>query len=455
MEQTSRTQKSSPLTPVDEAFIPAPRRRSWRRRIILAALLAAAGGGGYALYSYLGAPSRTPVSYQTQAVVRGKVESQVTATGTLSALVTVQVGSQVSGTVNELLADYNSEVSKGQVIARIDPRQLATEVTRARANLASARAGLQKAQATAQEARLQYERDRGLAQQKIVATADVQTRLATYKSAAAQVAAARASVSQARAALATARVKLAYTTIVSPIDGIVVSRSVDVGQTVAASLSAPTLFTIAGDLRQMEVHTSVAESDVGQLKPGMAVRFSVDAYPGEAFAGVVKQVRYEAQTVQNVVTYDAVISVRNDELKLRPGMTTNVTFIVAAADRALLVPSAALRFRPPGARRPQKPASGTRPTAAGRQPTAAGRQPAAAGKRSGRLVWVLGADGAPTSVRIRPGISDGNNTQVLDGELEPGDRVIVGQQGDAGGNQAAGAGSPASKRRGPAGRRIL
>jgi HlyD family secretion protein len=293
------------------------------------------------------------------------------------------------------------------VVARIDPRLYKTDVDKARANLTAAWANMKMAEATVREAKLQYERDRDLARKKVVAPAEVETRMATYQSAQAQVAARRASVEQAKAALSQARANLAYTTIVSPINGVVVSRSVDVGQTVAASLQAPTLFTIAEDLRKMEVHTSVAESDVGQLREAQVVRFTVDAYPNEEFSGVVKQVRFEATTVQNVVTYDAVISVNNANLKLRPGMTANVTFVVATRDDVLRVPTAALRFKLPG------DAFATRRALVNRR------------VRSERLLWAL-RNGKPQSVKIRTGLSDGKYSEVVEGKLRPGEVVIVG-----------------------------
>jgi HlyD family secretion protein len=403
--------------------------------IALPVLLAA---GGFVGYRTLLSGDEEPVRYRTAVVSHGDVEKAVTATGTLSPLVTVTVGSQVTGRIHEIFVDFNSRVRKGQVIARIDPRLYKTEVANTRANLAAARANLRKAEAAAREAKLQYERDRGLSAQKVVAPAEVETRLATYQSAEAQVVAARASVEQAKAALSRAQTNLAYTTIVSPIDGVVVSRSVDVGQTVAASLQAPTLFTIAEDLRKMEVHTSVAESDVGQLTVGMETRFTVDAFSNETFNGLVKQVRYEAQTVQNVVTYDAVVSVDNRELKLRPGMTANVTFVVERRKNVLRVPTAALRFRPPEKVRRQP----KRRSAAKKHPGGKGR-PA---RSPGRLIWILRA-GAPVPARVETGISDGSHSEVLEGDLREGDRVIVGLEEEREGGRRGGSARPKRRRR--------
>jgi HlyD family secretion protein len=303
-------------------------------------------GGGWVVYDRYLKVEVPAIEYQTEAAARGRVTSTVTASGTLSPVKTVEVGSQVSGRITELMADFNSPVKKGQVIARIDPSLLESDKARSRANLASARAGLTRAVADRDNAKLMWERTRKLEASGVASQQEVDTTLLAYTTAKATVESAQAAVSVAQAAIETADVNLLYTTIVSPIDGVVISRDVSVGQTVAASLSAPKLFLIAEDLRAMEVHTSVAESDVGVLKPDMQVRFTVDAYPNERFRGVVQQIRNAPTTTQNVVTYDAVVRVDNDELKLRPGMTASVTFIVEDRRDALLVPNTALRFTP-------------------------------------------------------------------------------------------------------------
>lgn len=357
-----------------------------------------------------------PGGFESAAVVRGPIAARVTATGTLSPLVEVQVGSQVSGRIQELLVDFNSPVTAGQVIARIDPRLFETEVARARANLAAAEAAVARAAADLTDARLKSERATGLFARGMGARADADTALAAHEAARAALASARASREQARAALEQAETNLGYTTIVSPIDGVVISRDVDVGQTVAAALQTPTLFTIAEDLRKMEVHTHVAEADVGRLRPGMTVEFGVDAWPGERFHGLVKEVRYAPETVQNVVTYDAVVSVDNPDLKLRPGMTAEVVFLVEAREDALLVPAAALRFVPPP------------------ELLAAAEPPAGEDGQGTRVLWVLDG-GTPRPVRVRVGISDGRSTEVSGGALAAGDRVVTGLAGAAGGER--------------------
>jgi HlyD family secretion protein len=312
-------------------------------------------------------------------------------------------------------------------------------VEQARANHAAARGNLAKARAQAIDARRQYRRNAELAGQKLIAQADLDTSQSNADAADAAVTAAEGGVAQASAALHQAQVNLAYTDIVSPTDGVVISRNVDVGQTVAASLQAPTLFVIAQDLVKMQVDTSVSEADVGRLRDGMPVSFTVDAYPGESFQGRVRQIRNAPQTVQNVVTYDAVIDVDNSALKLRPGMTANVTFVYAEKDDVLRVPNAALRFRPPPemlAREGGGAGGGRRGGRAGVDgaadaPSAGSRGAAQAvpgasrpGAPDGRVVW-LSRDGRPRPVRIRTGISDGTMTEVVEGGLEPGDAVVT------------------------------
>ncbi|HVZ87407.1 MAG TPA: efflux RND transporter periplasmic adaptor subunit, partial [Polyangia bacterium] len=317
------------------------------RRAALAVLpLAVLVTAGVGVWRWRAAHQKPPVEFETAAVDRGRLVARVTATGTLSALVTVQVGTQVSGTVQKLLVDFNSPVKQGQLIAKIDPQLFQAALEQAKANYAAAAGNVAKAEAQERDAGRQFERQKNLLDRKLIAQADYDTSEANLEVARGQTAAARGSLAQAKAALSQAQVNLSMTSILSPTDGTVISRSVDVGQTVAASLSAPTLFVIAKDLREMQVDTSVAEADVGRLSPGMPATFTVDAFPGERFKGKVRQIRNAPQTVQNVVTYDAVIDVDNPDLKLRPGMTANVTFVAAEKDDVLRVPNAAMRFRP-------------------------------------------------------------------------------------------------------------
>ncbi|HXU03710.1 MAG TPA: efflux RND transporter periplasmic adaptor subunit, partial [Polyangia bacterium] len=285
--------------------------------------------------------------FETVAIDRGPITAKVTATGTLSALVTVQVGTQVSGRIKQINVDFNSPVKKGQVIAKIEPSLFAAALESARANYVAAQGTVAKLEAQAENAKAQYERSQALFDRKAIAQADLDTARATMRAANGDVTASRGNMEQAKASLHQAQVNLDYTTIVSPTTGVVISRSVDVGQTVAASLSAPTLFLIAEDLTKMQVDTSVAEADIGKLKPDMDATFTVDAYPSRTFKGKIRQIRNAPQTQQNVVTYDAVIDVSNAGLELKPGMTANVTFIYDHRENALRVANAALRFQPP------------------------------------------------------------------------------------------------------------
>ncbi|HSB21166.1 MAG TPA: efflux RND transporter periplasmic adaptor subunit [Anaeromyxobacteraceae bacterium] len=392
-----------------------------RRRLIALAAAVAAVAAGIGLWRWR-TPAKPRVQFDTAAIDRGRIVAKVTATGTLSALVTVQVGSQVSGRIAALYADFNSSVKKGQRIAKIDPALFQAAVEQARANHLAAQGNLAKAKAQAVDAARQRDRARALAERKLIAQADSDTAAANADAAQAAVEAAMGSVEQARAALHQSQVNLAYTDIVSPTNGVVISRNVDVGQTVAASLQAPVLFVIAEDLAKMQVDTSVAEADVGRLRAGMGATFTVDAYPAEVFRGAVRQIRNAPQTVQNVVTYDAVIDVDNAELKLKPGMTANVTFVYAEKDEVLRLPNAALRFRPsPELTAAAGPQGGSGNAGGGR----AARGPAkGAETRDQRTVWIL-RQGKPSPVRIRTGISDGSLTEVAEGEVQPGDLVIT------------------------------
>lgn len=406
--------------------------KKWITPVVVLLVLAGAGWGGYRWWRARAAQQQ-PV-YRTVQASRADVVAQVTASGTLSALVTVLVGSQVSGRLSEVLVDFNSPVKKGQILARLDPQLFQAAVTRERANAAQARASLTRAKAQAESARRQAERMKMLADEKLATPQELEVAMTAAETARADVLVAQAGVEQAAASVKQAEINLAYTTITCPVDGVVISRAVDVGQTVAASLSAPTLFTIAGDLRQMQVDSNVAEADVGKLKPGVETAFTVDAYPGETFRGVVREVRNAPQTIQNVVTYDAVIDVANPDLKLKPGMTANVKFVVDKRERALRIPNAALRFRPPADITPATPSasgSGGRAWPAGSG--SGGRRERGPGAGGGRdrdkpsdrkTIYVLRA-GVLTRVSIRAGVSDGSFTEVIDGPLAEGDEVVV------------------------------
>jgi HlyD family secretion protein len=385
-----------------------------------------------------------PVQYTTAAVERGDIVKNISATGKLQAVVTVQVGSQVSGRISQLYADFNSLVKKGQIIARLDPSLFQAQLDQARGNLANAQARLRTAQnavanaqaslsaAQANRNRLQAARDdaqrahgrmddilnTGAVSEREVeaaaatvaqssaqleqANAQVEQAQAQLLSAQSQVDEAKAQVQQTQASVNLATANLGYTVIRAPIDGVVIARNVDVGQTVAASLQAPTLFLIANDLTQMQVLADIDEADVGQLSVDNKVTFAVDAYPRDVFEGRVAQIRLNPQTVQNVVTYTAVVDVSNPELKLKPGMTANVTATVAETRNVLTVPNAALRFRPETAT-------------------------AEAGRERGQAVWKTDAKGKLERVAVKTVVTDGSRSEIVAEALNPGDMIITGQ----------------------------
>ena len=384
---------------------------------------------------------RNSARYAVAPVDRGEIAEVVGATGVLQAVTTVQVGSQVSGTIQSLYADFNSTVRKGQLLARLDPSLFEARLAQAQANLASARANVDRSRAATEDARQKYERARKLAAEDLLPQSDLDSAKATYEGAVAQDRANLAAVAQAEASVNQARVDLDHTVIQAPIDGVVLARSVDVGQTVAASLQAPTLFIIANDLTQMEVNASIDEADIGRVQPAQPVGFRVDAFPDDSFRGSVKQVRLQPITSQNVVTYSTIIAVDNPGQRLMPGMTATVSVTVRSKKDVLRVPATALRFRPEGFEEQASQRAATRGTAGGGG--AAGRggasgrprgsggsggsvQPGASdGSARPGLVFVLGGDGRPQQRRVRLGLSDGQRTEILEG-LAEGDKVITG-----------------------------
>jgi HlyD family secretion protein len=456
-----------------------PRRRWGAHRRLLVVLglsaVAAAGIGAYVYTRHLSSSA----AFQTARVTRGLLVAAIAATGTLNAVVTVQVGSQVSGQIKELYVDFNSHVTKGQIIARIDPAVFQAQVDEAReqvqaaratvlsqqamvaktrADLENARAAVAVAQAQTAKAQVavvdgqrNLDRQRQLMQRELIAQADVDAAQVAYDSdvaqhtataaqdraqaalvqsgeaqlkvAEAQVQSAVAQGRQYEAALREAQLNLDHSIIRAPVDGVVVARNVDVGQTVAASLQAPTLFLIAQDLTKMQVDTSADESDVGRIRLAQPVTFTVGSFSGRTFSGQVVQVRKAPQVLQNVVTYDVVVSAPNPELDLLPGMTANVRIIIDQKDNALKVPNAALRFRPPGAETGQVQSRPAGPAAAqGSGPrSGSGAQPGLAGQ-----VWVAAAGGKLRAIPLRLGITDGIVTEVLEGGLSDQQDVIVG-----------------------------
>jgi HlyD family secretion protein len=406
--------------------------------------------------------------YFTSKAERGDIREVVEATGTINAVITVQVGSQVSGTISHLFVDFNSRVKKGQLVAQIDPPlfegavlQAKGDLANAKANVASAKANLERAKATEIQTKADYGRTVGLTKESVMSPQQLDQAKANYDSAVAAVSAADAQVTQAtaqvqqkEAALTVAQTNLDYTTIHAPIDGTVIARNVDVGQTVAASLQAPTLFTIAQDLTKMQVYASTDESDVGMIKAGQVVTFKVDAFPRDTFTGRVSQIRMNATTVQNVVTYNTVIDFDNPDLKLFPGMTAYITIPVASASNVLIVPNGALRYKPDltaeevrallkkyglddGATA-QVASDGPGSGAAGKQYRARAPGQDGGGENSGpaslprldmAVLWKLHPDNTLEPVRIRTGITDHTVTEIaeiLKGELKEGDQLVTG-----------------------------
>ncbi|HET8781624.1 MAG TPA: efflux RND transporter periplasmic adaptor subunit [Pyrinomonadaceae bacterium] len=538
---STQTIKNQPIvaglsTGVSSAWL----RQLWTR--LLAGKKKLLIGGGmmaavmFAGFYFWGSDASTP-QYMTARVERGNLRNTVTATGALQAVTTVQVGSQASGTISALYADFNSVVKKGQVVAQLDPSTAKAQVDQARANLEQARASLTNARAAVVNSRagvsdaqarslaarstvqnnqagvsgaeanvavLKAQQDDALSLLKqnesllkagVIAQRDYDVAMTAYKTAEArynqavaqlnqaklaeqssssagiaqskaaieqsqaqvqqsqaQVQQAAAQVQQAQAALSLAEVNLSHTTITSPIDGVVVSRDVNVGQTVAASLSAPTLFTIANDLTQMQVIANIDQADIGLVEQAKSVKFTVDAFPGKDFDGKIAEMRLNPVNVQNVVTYNVVINVDNPEQKLKPGMTANLTITIDERNDVLKVPNSALRFTPQDRQRGRNASGGQgqggqdqggQGQGQRRQRQQGERQqgdsnfaPASAPVLNGqtRIVWVLGANGQPERKRIKVGLSDGASTEVIEGELNEGDMVITGQTVSGSGN---------------------
>jgi len=343
-----------------------------------------------------------PPHYVTAAAERGSLIRAVTATGTVNPVVTVQVGTYVSGPIVKLYCDFNTEVKKGQICAKIDPRPYQVTVEQARASLANAKAQVKKDEASLTYDRITYQRNQSLAKENVVSQDVLDSSRSTADQAAAQVELDRANIRQQEASLHAAEVNLGFTDIISPVDGTVVSRNVDVGQTVAASFQTPTLFLIAQDLTRMQVDASVSESDVGPVRVGQSAEFTVDAFPHHPFPAIVSQVRQAPVTVQNVVTYDVVLNVSNPELLLKPGMTANARIITAEQENVLKVPLQALRFSPTGG------------------------DPARRHGDHTASLWVL--DGKTLrQIQVVRGVDDGTSVEIVSGDLKPGEQVVIDQ----------------------------
>ncbi|MCL6555707.1 MAG: efflux RND transporter periplasmic adaptor subunit [Burkholderiales bacterium] len=395
--------------------------RRWFWPVVLLVLLAIAG------LVLLAARNEAKPRYEVEEVRRGRLEVTVSATGNLQPTNQVDVGSELSGIIDKVFVDVNDEVKRGQVLARLDTRRLEDQVARSRAALAAAEASVAQARATLQDARAnlaRLEEVSRLSGGRVPSQAELETGRANVAKAEAALRSAEASVEQARATLHTDETNLAKASIRSPIDGVVLTRKVEPGQTVAASLQAPVLFTLAEDLTRMELQVNVDEADVGQVKPGQKATFTVDAWPGRKYPAVIERVAYGSQVTEGVVYYPTTLRVNNDDLSLRPGMTATAEILTAVHEDVLLVPNAALRFVPRTGEakrkkgildallpKPPRPESGRVPKEAKR-------------KDAPRRVYVL-KDGVPTPVEVKTGLTNGRVTEILEGELKPGMQVIT------------------------------
>ncbi len=415
--------------------------------IIFGVIIISAGIVGYFFYNH------TPeVSYKTAKIERGTIVSTVAATGNLSAVTTVQVGTQVSGTIQKLYVDFNSRVKKGQAIAEIDPSLFNASVDQSQGNYLSAEANLQKARITLADAERTFARNKKMLADGIVSQGDFDAAETILQSSGASLKSAEGALAQARGSLMQAKTNLRYSTIRSPVDGVVISRAIDVGQTVAASFQTPTLFTIAQDLTKMQIEVSVDEADISRIKLHQITSFTVDSYPEQTFRGKVVQIRSSPVITQNVVTYVVVVNVDNSDMKLMPGMTANVSVEVAKKDGVLKLPPAALRFKPKskgddskdrvangdrGGASPQRPAAGSTSTA--------GKGPAGKGKDKGQQVYML-SDGKPVVSPVKTGIANNSSIELIESSLKEGDDVIIEQIGGDTKKKAGASASPMGPR---------
>jgi HlyD family secretion protein len=371
-------------------------------------------------WMWLAGGAKQTVGYTSTPAARGNLVVVVTATGSVQPTNLVEVSSELSGTIRSVLVDYNSTVKQGQVLAELDTDKLEAEVEAARANLSAAQARVANAEATLQEARADYDRKQALAGRNVASTYDLEKAKATYERAVAALAISRADADVAKSDLKLKDINLTKACICSPIDGVVLSRSVDPGQTVAATLQAPVLFEIAEDLKEMEVQVDVDEADIGALRDGQHSTFTVDAYPDQTFSGTVRVVHFGSEVVQGVVTYKVILTTDNSAMLLRPGMTATADITVREVTDALLVPNAALRFTPPLAEEEDTRSLISRLLPGPPRFREASRDDETAGRR----VWVL-RDGAPVAVLVETGATDGARTEITGGNLSAGDQVIV------------------------------
>jgi HlyD family secretion protein len=458
-----------------------------KKKVIIGIVVLVVVAGAILGWALLKDNKNGTVKYRQEALTKGDIEALVITSGTLNPVTTVEVGSQVSGKISRVNVDFNSQVKEGQILAELDPVPFQTRVDQNQANYLSSQASLEKAKVTLDNLQSKYERSLSLFEKNLISYDEKESAEAAYLGAKSDIQAAEARVEQAKSQLESSKVDLSYTIIRSPIDGLVISRNMNVGQTVQASFQAPKLFDIANDLSKMQVECAVDEADVGKVKEGQKVRFTVDAFPEDTFNGTVNQVRFSPTVTQNVVTYTTIVDVDNPGMKLRPGMTATVSIITGEAKGALRVPNAALRFTPtltpeqmkkimeemgqkmtaqrkaeggqtgspqaknagsPQAKRPAGESSGPRMNFAqgGGMPQGMQGQPGVGGgQRSGRrpsMVWYLGPDGKLNVAYIRTGVTDNSYTEILRSDLKEGQEVIIGTEA----TQAARSSNPGQMR---------
>ena len=421
-----------------------------KKRIVIITIILIVIGGAVLGVTVFSRSKNRGVKYKTETASKGDIEALVVTTGTLNPVTIVEVGSQVSGKIEELYVDFNSTVKEGEIIAKIDQSSFLTRVEQDKANNYSAIATLEKAKVTLENNKKKYDRALELFEKSLISYEEKESVETQYLSAKADLQSAEARLEEAKSQLDSSKVDLAHTIIKSPIDGIVINREVSVGQTVAASFQAPVLFQIADDLSKMQVECSVDEADIGKVKEDQKVSFTVDAFPEESFTGVVTRVRYSPEIIQNVVTYKTIVEVKNPDLMLRPGMTATVSIVVGEARNALRVPNAALRFTPPLS--PEEMSRLFEDISKGRERDGS-RNSGADGQTSGSqspypedqlpvlmtadmpLVWVIDENGYLRPIMIKTGVSDNSYTEVVWGNLKEGQKVITGLESGSGSSQ--------------------
>jgi HlyD family secretion protein len=416
------------------------------KKVIIGIVILIVAAGIVFGFTYFSRNSNNGPQYELAAIDKGTVTALVDTTGTLNPVTIVDIGSQVSGKIEKIYVDFNTQVKAGQVLAELEQLNFQTKVQQNEANYLSSVAAVEKSKVSLENSKKKYDRAKSLFEKELISFEEFETTEVQYFSAKADLQSSEARLEQAKAQLDTSKVDLTYTIIKSPIDGVVINRAVNVGQTVAASFQAPVLFQVANDLTKMQVECSVDEADIGKVKEGQTARFTVDAFPDDNFTGIVKQVRYSPEIISNVVTYTTIVDVENPEMKLRPGMTATISIVVGEAKNALRVPNAALRFQPPPevmqalfeemrnemqAKRAQ--ADGQQEKRRPQGYSQMGQSSRGMGSRMRDMgrVWLQDEAGKLKMVFIRTGVTDNSYTEITGGDINEGDEVITGENAQA------------------------